>query len=189
MKFFVAILFVAAAVADKLENVYLPPNSANTAGGNGNFLAAPLKTANQAQAYNGPTAAPINILRFNNENNGNGQYNYDFETENHIQQQESGNLKNAGSEAETIEAQGSFTFTAPDGQTFSIQYVADENGFQPQGAHIPTAPPVPAEILKALEQNAADEAAGIVDDGQYKPDPSEGFAGRKNAQNNAGYKY
>ncbi|KAL3276459.1 hypothetical protein HHI36_011840 [Cryptolaemus montrouzieri] len=43
------------------------------------------------------------------------------------------------------------------------------------GDHLPVAPPVPAEILKALEQNAADEARGIVDDGQYRPDASEGY--------------
>lgn len=36
-----------------------------------------------------------------------------------------------------------------------------------QGDHIPTAPPVPEEILKALEQNARDEAAGIFDDGMF----------------------
>jgi hypothetical protein len=35
----------------------------------------------------------------------------------------------------------------------------------PQGDHLPTPPPIPEEILKALEQNARDEAAGIFDDG------------------------
>ncbi|XP_049821469.1 endocuticle structural glycoprotein SgAbd-2 isoform X2 [Aethina tumida] len=190
--------FVFATCADRLENTYLPPNSAQTAAGNGNILAAPINKARPAapsqgapsQPHAGPASPQVNILRFENENNGDGSYNYGFETDNHIQQQESGHLK-AGADGESVEAQGSYTFTAPDGQTFTIQYVADENGFQPQGAHLPTAPPVPEEILKALEKNAADEAAGIVDDGQYRPDASEGkYSGNGQGQTgNGGYKY
>ncbi|CAG9818480.1 unnamed protein product [Phaedon cochleariae] len=36
------------------------------------------------------------------------------------------------------------------------------NGFEIQGSHLPVAPPVPQEILKALEQNAADEAISCL---------------------------
>lgn len=46
--------------------------------------------------------------------------------------------------------QGQFSYTGDDGQQYSIQYTADENGYQPQGAHIPTPPPVPEPIAKAL---------------------------------------
>ncbi|XP_018579201.1 endocuticle structural glycoprotein SgAbd-2-like [Anoplophora glabripennis] len=199
MKYFAVLFFVAATSAGRLENVYLPPSSSGSAGGSGSFLNTPVKSASggagPVSAYSGPTAAPVAILRLNNDNNGDGTYNFDFETENRISQQETGHVAGAGADAAVI-AQGSYSFVAPDGQAYTVNYVADENGFQPQGAHIPTAPPVPEEILKALEQNAADEAAGIVDDGQYRPDPSEAAASRQylapkpsGSQQNGGYRY
>ncbi|XP_075981459.1 cuticle protein 3-like [Anticarsia gemmatalis] len=100
------------------------------------------------------------ILRSENEVNENG-YHYAYDTENGIQAEET------GVEANGIQAAGSYSYTGDDGQVYSVRYTADANGFQPQGAHIPTPPPVPAAIARALEQNARDEAAGIYDDGSY----------------------
>ncbi|KAG7301216.1 hypothetical protein JYU34_014103 [Plutella xylostella] len=105
-------------------------------------------------------------------------FRYNFETENGIKAEEQGR------EADGIEAQGGFQYTGDDGQIYSISYAAGQGGFQPQGAHLPTAPPTPEAILKALEQNAADEAAGIIDDGQYNPGkygdaPAAGFGGQQ----------
>ncbi|XP_011631470.1 flexible cuticle protein 12-like [Pogonomyrmex barbatus] len=83
--------------------------------------------------------------------NPDGSYNYSYETGNGIQAQEEGHLNNVGTDSEALEARGSFSFTDANGQTYQILYVANENGFQPEGAHLPTAPPVPAHILKALQ--------------------------------------
>lgn len=75
-------------------------------------------------------------------------------------------------------AQGSFSYTGPDGQQYSIQYVADENGFRPVGAHLPTPPPIPEAILRSIEQNKAEAArGGGNDDGQYKPSGGGGGGG------------
>lgn len=54
-----------------------------------------------------------------------------------------------------MEAQGDFKYTAPDGSPISLTYVANELGFQPVGAHLPTPPPIPDAILRSLEYNAA----------------------------------
>lgn len=75
-----------------------------------------------------------------------------FETGNGIIAEESGFLKNAGNpETEAQVVQGSSSYTSPEGHQIRLTYVADENGFQPQGAHLPTSPPIPAAIQRALE--------------------------------------
>ncbi|KAG7301220.1 hypothetical protein JYU34_014108 [Plutella xylostella] len=100
------------------------------------------------------------ILRQDMQNDGEN-FAYSFETENGIYAEESGVATNG------VEAQGAYSYTGDDGQVYSVRYTADQNGFVATGDHLPTAPPVPEEILKALEQNARDEAAGIYDDGQH----------------------
>ncbi|XP_047031540.1 cuticle protein 3-like [Helicoverpa zea] len=101
-----------------------------------------------------------NILRSESEVNEKG-YHYAFDTDNGIHADE------AGVEANGIQAAGSYSYTGDDGQVYSVRYTADANGFQPQGAHLPTPPPIPEAIARSLQENARDEAAGIYDDGSY----------------------
>ena len=44
---------------------------------------------------------------------------------------------------ESYDVNGQFSYTGPDGVLYKVVYVANGDGFQPQGAHLPT--PVPTE--------------------------------------------
>ncbi|KAK6642032.1 hypothetical protein RUM44_013755 [Polyplax serrata] len=96
---------------------------------------------------------PIPILKFENPGvNFDGSYKWSYETANEIFAEESGYVKNQGDpEAESQVAQGTYSYTSPDGQRITVTYVADENGFIPQGSHLPTPPPIPEAILRSLE--------------------------------------
>lgn len=72
-----------------------------------------------------------------------------FQTDNGIKQEEVGYLK-AGPEGPISVVQGAVSYTAPDGTVINTGYVADENGFQPYGSHLPTPPAIPAEIQESL---------------------------------------
>ncbi|XP_072395443.1 endocuticle structural glycoprotein SgAbd-2-like isoform X1 [Diabrotica undecimpunctata] len=99
--------------------------------------------------------------------NTDGSYKWSFQSDNGISAQEVGQTKNANSQEPIEEAQGNFQYTAPDGSPIQVSYIANENGFQPNGAHLPVAPPIPIEILRSLEWNAAHPEED--DDGSGKP--------------------
>ncbi|XP_005174948.2 larval cuticle protein 65Ag1 [Musca domestica] len=86
-------------------------------------------------------AAPADVEIVRSESDvGPESFQYAFETSDGTKAEAQGQLNNAGSEQEAIAVRGSFSFVADDGQTYTVNYVADENGFQPQGAHLPVAP-------------------------------------------------
>lgn len=60
-----------------------------------------------------------------------------YETSNGISQQETGEIVNAGQESESIAVRGQYSFTGLDGVTYTVTYVADGDGFRPEGAHLP----------------------------------------------------
>ncbi|XP_059612573.1 flexible cuticle protein 12-like [Phlebotomus argentipes] len=79
------------------------------------------------------------VLRYESDNIGVDGYRFAYETSNGLAQQEEAQLKNVGTEHEALVVRGSFSYVGPDGVTYVVNYVADENGFQPQGAHLPVA--------------------------------------------------
>lgn len=84
---------------------------------------------------------------------------YSFQTGNGIHAQETGFIKHKGDEKhETLIQQGSVTYHDEHGNPITLTYVADEHGFHPQGSHLPTPPPVPEVIQKALESQVDDHS-------------------------------
>lgn len=63
---------------------------------------------------------------------------YSVETSDGQSRSEQAEVKNAGQENEHLAVRGSYSWVL-DGVTYTLNYVADENGFQPEGAHLPKA--------------------------------------------------
>ncbi|CAD7083179.1 unnamed protein product [Hermetia illucens] len=89
-------------------------------------IAAPVDDSRNAQ-----------ILRYENENIGVDGYKFAYETSDGVSRSEEAQLKNVGTENEALVVRGTITWIAADGQSYTLNYIADENGFQPQGAHLP----------------------------------------------------
>lgn len=91
----------------------------------GCVLAAPQQAAKDAQ-----------VLRFDSDVQPEG-YKFAVETSDGKSHQEEGQLKDIGTDHEAIVVRGSYSYIGDDGQTYTVNYLADENGFQPEGAHLP----------------------------------------------------
>ncbi|CAG9564253.1 unnamed protein product [Danaus chrysippus] len=204
MKYFIILSAISLATAARLENVYLPPDSAASGGANAGLQTpigpespesyqapsglyqAPARS-NQASAgsyqvstgsYQAPVAsyqAPAGsyqatagssqasassqaqILRYDNEQDDQG-WHYAYETSDGIKAEQNGRvIPGSVPEQGSLAVTGSFSYIGDDGQTYSVSYTADENGFHPSGDHLPTPPPIPEEILKSLQLTAVND--------------------------------
>ncbi|XP_030387671.1 endocuticle structural glycoprotein SgAbd-4 [Scaptodrosophila lebanonensis] len=100
------------------------------------------------------TTTPATIVKQDNVNNPDGSFNSSYETSNGIRVENIGYLKKIIiPKTETPDGQvideheelvlvqtGSYSYSDPDGNVITLRYVADENGFQPQGDHLPVPP-------------------------------------------------
>nr|XP_019550070.2 cuticle protein CP14.6-like [Aedes albopictus] len=107
------------------------------------FKLVVISTVLALAAAQNPQDAQAQVLAQDSVVNPDGSYQYRYETSNGISAQESG----VGGQS----AQGSYSYTGEDGVQYTVNYVADENGFQPQGAHLPVDQPAPEHVLRTLE--------------------------------------
>ncbi|XP_017070560.1 larval cuticle protein LCP-22-like [Drosophila eugracilis] len=77
-------------------------------------------------------------------------FSYGWATSDGQEAEAAGELKNAGSENEALAVRGSYSYIGNDGVTYTVTYIADENGFQPQGAHLPVAPVAEAQYSDSI---------------------------------------
>ncbi|KAG5668518.1 hypothetical protein PVAND_016457 [Polypedilum vanderplanki] len=96
------------------------------------------------QAQQNPADAQATVLSNNFADDGAGNFLYNYETSNQIKADAKGlpkQVNDADGKPISIETQqGTYSFVAPDGQTYTVEWTADENGYQAKGAHIPVPP-------------------------------------------------
>lgn len=101
------------------------------------------------QVASGPSGDGWKIIHLDNRMRPDG-YNYLFETENGINAEESGRIETMADGAEGLRSTGFYQYVGDDGQLYRVDYVADGNGFVPQGDHIPKTPPAIEKLLQYL---------------------------------------
>ncbi|CAH2101276.1 unnamed protein product [Euphydryas editha] len=82
-----------------------------------------------------------------------GSYKWAIQTEGGIFHEQRGSVK--ANPEHSLLVEGQYQYTAPDGQVINLLYKADETGFHPVGDHLPTPPPIPPLIQRALDYLAS----------------------------------
>ncbi|XP_019550517.2 endocuticle structural glycoprotein SgAbd-2 [Aedes albopictus] len=136
------------------------------------------------QPFPSPPRPFVPITSYNNDVSYDGSYSYGYTTGDGQQQQAQGYLKNPGlKDLEAQAVQGSYSYTSPEGQLITVTYIADENGFRAEGAHLPTPPPIPEAIQKSLALIAATQPVSQKFSQAYSQQP---FGANQNYQNRFG---
>merc|ERR1712018_490115 len=90
-------------------------------------------------------------------------WDYAFESENGIKQSATGEMRLVGEE-EVVVMRGSYEYIGADGLTYVVDWIADENGFQPSAPHLPepVAIPFPEQAAAVAAQRKFAEAEDLL---------------------------
>ena len=111
-------------------------------------------------------AAPVIGIRSQNFDGPLPEFRYAFETENDIKQEATGELRNVDG-ADVVVMRGSYSYIGADGQTYTVDWYADETGYHPSAPHLPQPvqpnhPEVAAAVEAQLRFAAEEEAAAAA---------------------------
>ncbi|XP_040582147.1 uncharacterized protein [Lepeophtheirus salmonis] len=157
-------------------------------GGSGSSFGGSSFGGSAGGASSGPAAPVVAIISESNNAPGtlgdNSDFDNSFESENGIRQESSGSTVSIGEDSVVV-MKGSYEYIGDDGQTYVVDWIADENGFQPSAAHLPKEVPIPfpeiaeaveAQIAFAAQEDAAVAAGGSSFNGGFQGQ-SNGFSG------------
>ena len=147
--------------------------------GYGDTAAAPAEVVETRVA-----AEPIGVRSFDLDNSS-PNFRYNFETENDIKQEAEGSMRNIDG-TDVVVMRGSYSYIGADGQTYTVDWYADETGYHPSAPHLPKpVEPIHPEIKAAVEAQlrfAAEEeaaaAASARSESYAAPEPLAGYSGR-----------
>merc|ERR1719427_877284 len=104
----------------------------------------------------------VNIIRDDRVDNGDGNFNYAFAADNGIEAEVVGA---PGSQGQS-NMQGFYLLPREDGSFARVEFVANENGFQPISDLLPTPHPLPEHVHELLRIAEQQRAEGVSFDGQ-----------------------
>ncbi|XP_046393105.1 larval cuticle protein 65Ag1-like [Ischnura elegans] len=91
----------------------------------------------------GVTGTVVPVLERDETRDEAGQFTLRYVTGDGITVNEVGRLvENDEGDGHVLVKEGSYTYTSPEGQTFTVTYTSDKQGFRAEGAHLPVAPVV-----------------------------------------------
>ncbi|ODM92216.1 Endocuticle structural glycoprotein SgAbd-2 [Orchesella cincta] len=114
-----------------------------------------------SNSYGSSSSRFVPITRFNHEIRGSQSDSVSYETGNGISVSDDTQIVAGRGAAyddgygkmvqsnSVVKKQGAYSYTAPDGQRITTTWVADENGFRAEGAHLPRPVEMPAEHAEA----------------------------------------
>ncbi|EDW02343.1 endocuticle structural protein SgAbd-6 [Drosophila grimshawi] len=92
----------------------------------------------------------VSIIDMQHIKNVDGSYQYSHENSDGTSHQETSVVKNAGTEDEAMEVQGSYRYINENGETVEVSYTAGVDGFVPKGSIINPEITAAAEAAKDL---------------------------------------